>query len=284
MSINGEGVKNSRKQGTTSTCNAPDGRLCFRCKQPGHLKKDCTELPYCSKCRTRGHIPAKCPTKQQNGRQQDERCESADERCETHRENWKKAQDQPQFSNKSNKCLNCAGDHRTHDCPTRQQPHAPPASNSANSKVFTKIIQFQNNSPQQHSQQSASTVGISTPTLMVNNQLQTGPLGQQQRPSPQVPPVSQQANCPIRSHQFTQHLRQPPVSQVSPLMAPPQQYNPQMPPPYFHQYPPANSPSVNSNESLLAKVFHRQMDMAEKQEKCDQEREEREKCKEEQEK
>ena len=32
-----------------------------------------------------------------------------------------------------------------------------------------------NNSPQQHSQQSASTMNISTPTLMVNNPLQSGP-------------------------------------------------------------------------------------------------------------
>ena len=67
-SLNGEGVKNSRKQATTSTTNTQDSRLCFRCKQLHHLKKDCPELPYCSKCRTRGHIPAKCPTKQQDNR------------------------------------------------------------------------------------------------------------------------------------------------------------------------------------------------------------------------
>ena len=71
------------------------------------------------------------------------------------------------------------------------------------------------------------------------------------------------------------------MPQVSPPMVPPQQYNPQIPPPYFHIYPPTNSPSVDSNESLLARVFHRQMDMAERQEKHDQEREEREKHKEE---
>ena len=41
---------------------------------------------------------------------------------------------------------------------------------------------------------------------------------------------------------------------------------------------------MNSNESLLARVFHRQIDMAERQEKHDQEREEREKCTEEHEK
>ena len=125
-------------------------------------------------------------------------------------------------------------------------------------------------------------MGISTPTLMVNNQLQTGPQqGQQQHPSPQIPSVNQHANSPIRHNQFNQHFQQPPMPQVSPLMAPPQQYNPQIPPPYFHHYPPTNSPSVDSNESLLSRVFHRQMDMAERQAKHDQEREEREKCKEE---
>ena len=172
------------------------------------------------------------------------------------------------------------------DCPTRQQPHTSPICNPANGTgIYKNNSQFQNHLLQQHSQQSASTVGISTPTLMVNNQLQTGPQqGQQQHLSPQIPPVSQHTNSPIRHNQFNQHFQQPPMPQVSPVMAPPPQYNPQIPPPYFHQYLPANSPSVESNESLLARVFHRQMDMAERQENHDQEREEREKHKEEEEK
>ena len=40
--------------------SAPDGWMCFRCKQPRHLKKDCPEQPYCSRCHTRGYIPVKC--------------------------------------------------------------------------------------------------------------------------------------------------------------------------------------------------------------------------------
>ena len=59
-SLNGERVKNNRQQGRS---NAQDEQLCFHCKQPGHLKKDCPEQPYCSKYRTKGHIPAKCPAK-----------------------------------------------------------------------------------------------------------------------------------------------------------------------------------------------------------------------------
>ena len=51
-SLNGEGVKNSRKQATTSTTTTQGSQLCFRCKQPGHLKKDCPKLPYYSKCKT----------------------------------------------------------------------------------------------------------------------------------------------------------------------------------------------------------------------------------------
>ena len=106
--------------------------------------------------------------------------------AKTRREDWKRAQDRPQFSNRTNKYLNCAGDHGTRDCTTRQQPQTPPISNPANGTgIYKNNSQSQNHSPQQQSQQSASTMSISTPTLMVNNPLQTGPQqGQQQHPPP----------------------------------------------------------------------------------------------------
>ena len=112
-----------------------------------------------------------------------------------------KAQDQPQFSNKDNKCLNCAGDHRTHDCPTRQQHQAPTTSNPASgSSIYQHQSQFPNMpsqhhySPQQHLPQSQSTVVVTTPMLMVNNpQFQPSLQGHHQSPA-QVPLVNQQAN------------------------------------------------------------------------------------------
>ena len=107
-SANGEVVKCSNQSIKSS---AMDEWLCFCCKQPGHLKKDFPVLPYCSKCRTRGHIPAKCPSKQQTNRPTQEghefRKEERNQNHEAHREEW------------SNRCLHCTGDHQSHDCPTR---------------------------------------------------------------------------------------------------------------------------------------------------------------------
>ena len=281
-SANGEGVKSSKPEGRSS---APDGRLCFRCKQPGHLKKDCPEQPYCSKCRTRGHIPARCPSKQQDNRPNYEGCqeEAKGQSHETRKEEWKRSQDQPQFLHRNNRCLHCAGDHQTHNCPMRQQQQATTTSNLVSGTgIYQNTSQFSNTLPphsshsQQHSQQSQSTVGITTPTLTVTNQ--QFPQSFQHAPPAPVPQVNQQLNYQVRPPQFNQQFSQLSLPQMSPLQMPPQPFNPQIPPPYFPQYPPSNSPSAGSNDSSIPTALQKQW---EKQERIDKEHFDMERLKEE---
>ena len=121
-----------------------------------------------------------------------------DKICESHREDWKRAQDQPQYSHLDKRCLNCVGVHKNCDCPMRQQHQAPPANNpvSSTGANFQYSLHFQQTPPQQHLQQSQSTVASSTPLLMVNNpQYQQGLQGQLQR---QLVPLVQQINQQVR--------------------------------------------------------------------------------------
>ena len=62
----------------------------------------------------------------------------------------------------------------------RQQHQDPTTNNPVGSTAtqFQYSPQYQQPSPQQHSQQSQSTVGVSTPTLMVKNSPEHGFQGQ----------------------------------------------------------------------------------------------------------
>ena len=108
-STNGNQVKHSKPQPRQK-----DELLCFYCNQLGHLKRNCPEFPYCARCRTKGHTLDKCTSNpQRNG----PTCETP----EKSRDQWRRNQDFPQFSNRNNRCLHCAGDHQTRDCTTTWQ-------------------------------------------------------------------------------------------------------------------------------------------------------------------
>ena len=102
-SADGARVKCSRQQP-----RQPDEHLCFHCNLPGHLKRNCPEIPYCSKCRTKGHAPDRCVNKPQKTRHTHPAGKPRDQR--------KKKNNLPQFSSHHNKCLQCAGDHQTANC------------------------------------------------------------------------------------------------------------------------------------------------------------------------
>ena len=208
ISLNGEGVKNSRKQVATSTTNAQGSRLCFRCKQLGHLKTDFPELPYCSKCKLKATSQQSVlpNTGMADGRTKDAKMLMKDAKLVE--KIGRKCRTDPSSLTEPTNVLTVQA---TMEHMIAQQgnnhKHPPIGHLSNGTGIYKNNSQFQNHLPQQHSQQSTSMVGISTPTLIVNNQLQTDPQqGQQQNPSPQITPVSQHANSLIRHNQFNQHF------------------------------------------------------------------------------
>ena len=150
-SKNGQDVKQSK----SLAADKPDV-ICWRCKQPGHLKRDCPMPSFCVKCRQEGHLPYKCP-------QQNKRNDSSTTQVQTTVD--------PRFSNIRNRCIHCGGEHKPVLCPMRTQLQTAPSSSGWTSQ--TGITSAGKNNTNTFSQQgtknSSSTVGSTPPTLVVNN-------------------------------------------------------------------------------------------------------------------
>ena len=188
-SKNGQGIKQSK----SLPADKPDV-TCWRCKQPGHLKRDCPMPPFCVKCRQEGHLPYNCP-------QQNNRNTSSTTQVQTIVDH--------QFSNIRNKCIHCGGEHKPAACPTKTGLQT--ASNSSNWTLQSGITGTGKNNtnafPPQCTTNSLSTTEGTPPTLVVNNlPMQHGHTTTNQVPrvTPQVSPnmSHNQYNTPPLQNQF----------------------------------------------------------------------------------
>ena len=102
-----QGVKQAKNNKTTDS--AP---VCWRCVEPGHLKRDCRKPPFYGKCRIEGHVPALCPLSKEPAQPSPPQ------------------QQVNKFSNPANRCIHCGGEHAPASCPTRYQPKATPSTSS----------------------------------------------------------------------------------------------------------------------------------------------------------
>ena len=100
-SKDGGGIKQSKNFNATDIA-----QVCWRCGEPGHKKRDCRKPPFCGKCRKEGHVPALCP-------------------MNTGPTLLSPQQQQvDKFSNPTNQCIHCGGNHVPGSCPVRYQPKA----------------------------------------------------------------------------------------------------------------------------------------------------------------
>ena len=100
-SKDGRGIKQSKNVNATDIA-----QVCWRCGEPGHKKRDCRKPPFCGKCRKEGHVPALCPMNTGPTLPSPQQ------------------QQADKFSNPTNQCVHCGGNHVPGSCPVRYQPKA----------------------------------------------------------------------------------------------------------------------------------------------------------------
>ena len=225
-SKNGQGVKQtSSTSSSTSTSMEKSGPICWNRGEAGHLKHNCPNPPYCSKCKQKGYLPVKCPLK---GKRK--------ETSQTPQRSQQTPVDQ-RFSNIRNKCIHCGGDHVPETCPTRMQPQAAPSTvgymayngNASAGKTNDNV------SHPYSTKNGQSIAGSTTPSSLVNNLTGTqGCASGTHAPQviPQVSPnASQQQNSYIHNN------------------IPPMQIPNQFPPPVYFPIPFPPPPIAPSNTS-----------------------------------
>ena len=222
-STNRQGIKQtSSASSSTSTSTEKSGPICWNCGEAGHLKRNCPNPPYCSKCKQKDHLPIKRPLKRKRK-----------VTSQTPQKAQQTSVDQ-RFSKVRNKCIHCRGDHAPGTSHMRTQSQATPST--AGYPMYngsTSAGKTNNNASLSFSSKNGQSAAASTtPISLVNNS--TGAQGhvsctQEPRITPQVSPNTSQQN-----------------SYNIPPMLPPNQFPP---PPYFPIPfpPPPIAPSNVSN-------------------------------------
>ena len=220
-SVNRQGVKQSSSESSSaSTSMGKSGPVCWNCQEVGHRRRNCKNLSYCSKCKQSGHLPMKCPLKGKKT-----------EKTQTQQKGQQTTVD-PMFSNVTNKCIHCGGDHAPGSCPTKTRPQV--TQNDAGYQTYDYgAVTGKANA--NHLPPFSSRNGPPTPANMTQSSLKD-PVGAQRCPTCTREPVTPQVSPNISQQNF---YNVPPVHHPNHFA--PQSYFPILFP------PPPIAPSNASN-------------------------------------
>ena len=222
-SSNRQGIKQSSSATSSAlTSTGKSGPICWNCGEVGHRRRSCTNPPYCSKCKQKGHLPVKCPLK----RKRNETSQMPQKVQQT-------SVDQ-RFSSIRNKCIHCGGDHAPGSCPMKTRAQATP--NNAGYQMYnnsTGAGKVNNNASlsfsSKNGQPATASMTPSSPVINSSGVQGRSSCAQEPQITPQVSLSTSQQNS----------YNMPPVH-------PPNQFPP---PPYFPIPfpPPPIAPSNVSN-------------------------------------
>ena len=187
-SSNRQGIKQSSSESSSaSTLMGKSGPICWNCGEVGHRRHNCQNPPYCSKCKQKGHLPAKCPLKGKRN-----------ETSQLPQKVQQTSVDQ-RFSSIRNKCIHRGGDHAPDLCPTKTQPQATP--NTAGYQTYnnsTSAGKVNSNASlffsSKNGQPAAASMTPSSPVINSSGVQGHSSCAQEPRITPQVSPSTSQQN------------------------------------------------------------------------------------------